>query len=358
MKILLLGEFSSFHNLLKEGLQEIGHEVVLASSGDGYRNVKRDIDLAKNRSWGLLKDAEHAVRLFQLSNEFKGFDVVQLMSPIIFPMKFGINEKLLKKLKENNNKLYLVGAGASTQNTIIADFLQNHFKYPQLYKLAKTEELKEMWSQTDEGRKYNSWLHDLIDGYIPIMYEYAEGYRMQNHEKLKKTIPIPANIDEIQYVGCGVKKKIRIFHGISRADKGTKLISEALENVENKYPNDVEVILKGNLPLKQYLEILDSTNIVIDQTYAVSYGVNAVYNLAKGKIVLGGGEEECLKEFGITHSPMIPISPDVKDIELKIEELIAQKTNLDEIGFASRKYAEEIHDYKNVASDYIKTWSL
>ena len=45
MKILLLGENSSVHSNLKDGLIELGHEVDVASDGDGWKNIPRDIDL-------------------------------------------------------------------------------------------------------------------------------------------------------------------------------------------------------------------------------------------------------------------------------------------------------------------------
>ena len=43
MKILLIGEYSNLHNSLKQGLQKKGHEVVLLSSGDGFKNFDSDI---------------------------------------------------------------------------------------------------------------------------------------------------------------------------------------------------------------------------------------------------------------------------------------------------------------------------
>lgn len=356
MKILLLGEFSSLHRNLQEGLIEIGHEVVLASSGDGYRNVSRDIDLAKKEIFGIFKNAELLFRLQKITNNLKDYDIVQLMTPIAFPTKFGINKFLLERIKDYNDKLFLVGAGATSQNTVIADFLRKQFKYPEICESIQSRN-KDLWSQTEEGRKYNKWFHEYIDGYIPIMYEYAQGYRNVGYEKLKNTIPIPVNLDKIEYVGNSVKNKIVIFHGITREGKGTHIISKALENIQSRYPNEVEIILKGNLPLKEYLEILNKTNIVIDQTYAVSYGVNAVYNLAKGKIVMGGGEDECLKEFGVINSPMVPILPNVRDIEMKLEKLIEEKNSFEEKGYQSRLFAEKIHDYKKVAHQYVKTWN-
>ena len=43
MRILLVGEYSRLHNSLKEGLVQLGHEVVLLSSGDGFKNFPSDI---------------------------------------------------------------------------------------------------------------------------------------------------------------------------------------------------------------------------------------------------------------------------------------------------------------------------
>ena len=48
MKILLIGEYSSVHSTLKEGLTELGHEVVVASAGDGYRNMREILILHLN----------------------------------------------------------------------------------------------------------------------------------------------------------------------------------------------------------------------------------------------------------------------------------------------------------------------
>ena len=47
MKILLIGEYSRVHLTLAEGLRSMGHEVVVASAGDGFKNYPRDIDLSR-----------------------------------------------------------------------------------------------------------------------------------------------------------------------------------------------------------------------------------------------------------------------------------------------------------------------
>ena len=45
MRILLLGEYSNFHNTLKAGLEKNGHSVLLMGRKDGFKNYSLDIDL-------------------------------------------------------------------------------------------------------------------------------------------------------------------------------------------------------------------------------------------------------------------------------------------------------------------------
>ncbi len=44
MRILLIGEYSLLHNSLKEGLVQLGHEVILAANSDGFKNYPVDLD--------------------------------------------------------------------------------------------------------------------------------------------------------------------------------------------------------------------------------------------------------------------------------------------------------------------------
>ena len=357
MKILLIGEFSSFHKMLKEGLEKIGHTVVLASNGDGSRNIKRDINFAKVYK-GKLGSLELIYRLFKIVPRLKNFDVVQLITPVSFPLNFGINNYLTKKILSNNKNVFLVGAGGSNHNTAIADFFETKYKYTNLYHEIKKNHNNKLWSQSNEGRIFNEFLLGKIKGYIPIMYEYAQPFRKgKGLNKLCKTIPIPLNIENIKYKENKINNKIIIFHGISRADKGTDIIEVAMKKIKEKYPDDVEIILKGNLPLNDYLEIISNANIVIDQTYTVSYGVNAIYNMAMGKVVLGGGKAECLKEFNLNSSPLVPIEPNEKDIYKKLEYLISKKETIRKIGYDSRKFVEEVHDYKKIAKKFVDVWT-
>ena len=47
MKILLIGEYSNLHNSLKKGLVDLGHDVKLISTGDGFKGFGSDILISK-----------------------------------------------------------------------------------------------------------------------------------------------------------------------------------------------------------------------------------------------------------------------------------------------------------------------
>lgn len=353
MKILLMGEFSGLHKNLKEGLVELGHEVDIASSGDGWKNVHGDIDLGSSHS-GLLGKADKMLNIIKSVPKFKNYDVVQFVAPVLFPRFLGINRIIVNYIFKHNRKVFLVGAGCNDSAT--ADFLEKKFRYPELF--FEIKQLYPLWSQTKLGRNYNRWFLKKINGFIPIMYEYAQGYRDIQYEKLCPTIPIPLNVDKIKYEDNIVKNKLVFFHGITREGvKGTPLIREAMKRLKSDYPDQVECILDGGMPLDEYLELLKKTNVVIDQVYSVSSGVNAVYNLAMGKVVVGGGEPEFLEEFNLKDSPLVCIQSSVDDIYNQLEVILKNKHAIVDIGRESRKFAEELHDYKKVAQKYIKVWN-
>lgn len=355
MKILLLGEFSAFHSNLKEGLLAQGHDVTIASSGDGWKKINSDLTIGTSKK-GLLGKLESLINLAKALPRLKGYDVVQFIDPVLFPKFLGINIAVVKFIFRNNKKTFLVAAGATNKISAIADFSQNRFKYPQLYQQVKKLN-PDMWSQTEKGRHYNAFFLEGINGVIPIMHEYAQGFRDINYPKLCPTIPIPMNIEKIQYKENIIRDKIVFFHGLNREGmKGTPLISKAMEKLEKNYPNEVKCIIDGRMPLEEYLSFLETVNVVIDQVYSVSVGVNGVYNLAMGKVVVGGGEPEFLSEFNLTKSPLLPIKPEVENIYQQLEWLVKNKSEIPNMGVESRKLSEALHDYKTVACKYIETW--
>jgi hypothetical protein len=129
--------------------------------------------------------------------------------------------------------------------------------------------------------------------------------------------------------------------------KGTKYIQEALSKMSKKYPNDIEVIIDGQMPLDDYLNIIKNVDVVIDQCKNYSYGsMNSLHALSMGKVVMSGLRPECFDEYGLVNMPsgIIHIEPNVEKIIFQIEMLIKNKDKLLFMGMENREFCEKYHD--------------
>lgn len=353
MKILLLGEFSALHKNLKEGLVELGHEAMVAGSGDGFKKVPVDISF-DSKLPGFFGKLDEKLKPLYSFNSLSGFDVVQLVNPYVFRKKFFPTEFFYNKVKNLNDKFFLLGAG---DDAYFWKYGRNALKYGPFEDFLKYDYGNENFHMDNEDSfAFNQRVAALVDGIIPIMYEYEVSYA--NHAKRLPAIPIPMNMNKIQYEQNQLSKKMTVFHGLNRYGfKGTRHVEEAFRYLSKKYPNDLNLIIDGKMPLNEYLNVMRRTNVVIDQMYSHSLGVNGVYALAMGKIVMGGAEPESLKSLGIENSPVINLQPNAQSIIDEVEKLLEKRSQISELGFKSRKFAERVHGHTKVAQQYIKTWS-
>lgn len=348
-KVLLLGEFSGLHTNLKEGLLEFGYDVKIASSGDGQKKINGDIDLKANSTsqFGIYKELKRKI------SEFKGYDVVQFINPYISNK---VAVLLYNSIFNNNDKIFTLACGDDVE------FIR-FVKSGGMEKYSPFGEDIKMGRQLPYDSRVDKILHtyfmNRINGVIPVLYEYAESYRRSKYkEKVLSTIPLPINTQKIEYHENRVNGKIVIYHGITRPEfKGSKYIIEAMEDIKRRYPNEVEIIHADFLPLNEYLDVINRANIIIDQCQSYSYGMNALYSMAKGKVVLSGAEVEGLSELGVIKCPVVNITPNTEQIFGVLEELISRKNEIPSIGEQSRNFVIEHHDYLKIAEKYINHWN-
>ena len=109
MRILLLGEYSNVHATLAEGLRKLGHEVVVVSNGDFWKDYPRDIDVARpSGRWGGLR---LWLRILSLLPKLRGFDVVQIINPMFFELKAERLFFLYHYLRKHNRRMVLGAFG-------------------------------------------------------------------------------------------------------------------------------------------------------------------------------------------------------------------------------------------------------
>ena len=302
MKILLLGDYSNVHATLALGLRALGHKVTLASDGDTWKNYPRDIDL-KRPSLGKLSSIVYFLRLLRTFRQFKNYDVVQLINPCFLPLKAERIRPFYHFLRRHNRKVFL-GAFGMDHYWVEAGLDCKTFRYSDFnigYKVRKSVD-NEIWIRDwlyGEKGKLNKEIAENCDGIVSGLYEYDAAYRPHFGDKVR-FIPFPIRLDNemARENSCSTKiftseSKVRFFIGIQKhrhAYKGTDVMLRALERLKANYPTEVEYVKAENVPFAKYVQLLASSDVLLDQLYSYTPAMNALQAMAQGLVVVSGGE--------------------------------------------------------------------
>jgi hypothetical protein len=375
MKILLLGEYSRLHNSLKEGLQKLGHEVTILGFKDGFKDYPVDFPLEKKWDNGLLKKIKLGVlrltgfdissyltyKQFQKNqNQFKDFDVVQLINENTFFCDYQHEKKILKYLFQHNKKVFLLSCG---DDYPYVTYNFNHPENPSIIQpyLARKIEDKNFSNvlkfRTKSYEKLHHYIYATIQGVIATDIDYH--IPLQNHPKYLGLIPSPMNLDKFPKTEMKIKDKIIIFHGINRESyfkKGNDFFEKALDIIKEKYPDKVAILVTENVPYKDYIKSYNQAHIVLDQLYGHDQGSNGLEAMSKGKVVFTNASKQFEKNYNVTEKVAINGLPDVEYLVAQLSFLIENPEEIIAIAKRARLFIEKEHDYLKIAEKYIAVW--
>lgn len=378
MKILLVGEFSRLHNSLKEGLLALGHEVVLVNNGDGFKNFPADISIRANFFKSKLGNIprqiwfrifkydlvllEHGIRFWWISKKLQHFDVVQFIneSPIQTVSKLEL--LLIKRLFKQNQKIFLLCCGIDY--VTVNHMLQQKDRYSVMN--AYFENIPEAKKQYDyffdfvdkPHQKIHKFLYKNIRGVIASDLDYVRP--LLGNEKYLGVIANPINTDKITVIENKISDKINIFLGINTGNsfkKGISFFEKAIEIIQEKYPNTVEVKITKDIPYSDYQKHFEKAHILLDQVYCFDQGFNALEAMAKGKVVFTGAETEFLNHYHLQEDEVaINALPDVAYLVEKLSFLIENPSEIERIGKNAIQFIQKEHHYITQAQKYVQLW--
>jgi len=376
MQILLVGEYSRLHNSLKEGLLALGHEVTLVSTGDEFKNFPSDMLLKRKCDSGISKKVKVGLfkllgldisslslknQFFQQKEKLKGFDIVQLIneSPLGILPKY--EKEIISYLNKNNAKLFLLSCG--TDYTSVKYAQEKKFRYSIFNpffdgKVSEKDFFPALKYLKPEYKDLHDFVFENVDGVIASDLDYD--IPLQGNKKYLGLIPNPVNTKKLKFQSINTEGKIIIFHGINRANyfkKGNDYFEAALEKLQQKYAEKVEVITVENVPYSEYIEKYNSAHILLDQVFAYDQGYNALEAMAKGKVVFTGAETEFLERYNLKEDEVcINSHPDSGYLFNKLENLILNPEKLTSISVNARQFIESEHDYITIAKKYLEVW--
>ena len=377
MKILLIGEYSNLHNSLKKGLLNLGHEVILLGSGDGFKKYDVDIliksTIFENKYLKIIAKIIDKVFKFSLNEleiyfkykriikNLADFDIVQLINERPFNTSANLEINLLKHIFKNNKKVFLLACGVDHKSISYAN--DKKFKYSILTPYFENNSLKKEYRHIlkyldSDHSKLSNYIEQNIQGIISSDLDYHIPY--VNSKKYLGMIPNPIDIDTLNEDGKSFNQKIVILHAINsknKLKKGNKFFKKSLSIIEGKYSNKVEITRTTDQAYSEHIKNVKNCDILLDQVYAYDQGYNALEAMAMGKVVLTGAEKEWREHYNIVEDyVVINAMPDVSYLVEKLSWLIENPEKIKMISKNAREFILKYHDYNVITKKYLKAW--
>ena len=389
MKILLIGEASFLHNTLKKGLLERGHRVLTMSDGNGWHDAQRDINLRRNLRWGKFGGLWVVWQLLRHLPQLCGNDVVQIHNYQFVPLMYRWNTLLLRFLKLTNRCVVKGCFGDDPQ--IFRRQAQGVPAYSDTFwsgQLQNTDQHRDRIAEVVEHGAEASWRKTpaMADALVPCLYEYWLDYNEPPYTAKLHYIPLPIECEGMvrwcdgEMVKCvgndtplpshpnnsqlptnlttSPPHHLTILIGLQpKRDfmKGAMKIAAFVEELARRHPGKVQIKYVEGVPYDEYMHLLAEADVLVDQLYSYTPSMNSLAAMARGTVVIGGGEEEYYEFIGEdTLRPIINVRPDVPDEEniAAIERALFTDGTLERMAQESIQFVHKYHDYRHVAEQY------
>lgn len=388
MKVLLLGEYSNVHHTLGEALRRAGHEVLLVSDGDGWKDYPRDVDLRRMQP-GPVGSLRYLTHLATLLPRMRGWDVVQVINPIFLDVKARWNRWMLGYLKRHN-RLLSVGCFGDDYYVIKRMMDPACFDYTDLQVGGQPV------AHATNARRIDTWLHtdkaaltqyamQRADCLVACLYEYWKVYNVPGFAQKLHYIALPMQVEEAgaSHVdatpGGGTAPATpaeahgQVTHILFAAQrlrkqmKGTDLLEPLLDRLATEYPDRVRVSKVESVPFAEYQRLVAEADVVVDQLYSYTPAMGALESLRQGKVVISGYETEYARflqgqnagvEVPEEETGIINLRPMDDEVNYaKLVRCLTQPETVARMKRAGRQFVSRWHDADRVAQRYIEVWS-
>ena len=127
----------------------------------------------------------------------------------------------------------------------------------------------------------------------------------------------------------------------------------AAQRLKNKYPNEVELLIAEGVPFAQYQQMMNGSDIILDQLYSYTPAMNALLAMSKGIICVGGGEPE---HYDMLHEqelrPIVNVQPHEQSVYDALENLILHPELVPKLKEESIAYVARHHNPISIARQY------
>ena len=359
MNILLIGEYSNVHATLAIGLRKLGHQVLVVSNGDFWKNYPRDIDVS--RKCGIIGGMLLYSKLIRLLPKLRGFDIVQIINPLFFELKAERIYTFYNYLRQHN-KCIIMGAFGMDYYWVHECITKMPLRYSDFnigHKLRTDNEAMKYrldWIDT-EKEKLNKYIAQDCDRIVAGLYEYWACYKPVFEDK---TVFCPYPIITKDTEPRKFDGTLKLFIGINserNVYKGTDIMLKAAQDLKEKHGSRIELNIAESITFNEYTKLMNGSDAILDQLYSYTPSMNSLEAMSKGIICVGGGEEE---NYDIINErelrPIVNTAPNYDGVVTAIEYMLDNPNCIDKMKSDSMLYISKHHDYMKVANKYIEIY--
>lgn len=366
LKILLLGDYSNCQRTLATGLRRLGCNVTLISDGSGWQGCHRDIDITRRS--GKLGGFRLFLRLStNLRRHLRGYDIVSVHDPNFLSLRPSLIKTVFNRLRRDNGAVFL---NAMSYDIPFLDMLADPacpLRYSEWFVDGKPNRLyitrENEWHDWHNKplKEYQQHFYSNIDGAVSVLYEY--------HLALQRTLPsdkiayggIPIDLDRFEPVKIPDHiDKVRLFLGRDRTRmlmKGSDLLEIAARKVVERHPDKAELVIVENRPFDEFITLLRSAHVVLDQIYSYTPATTALMAMAYGLNVISGAEDDYYNFIGEhDNRPIINAPIDLESLTDTIEQTVLHPELIAGRGRQSRRFVEKHNECTAVARRYLDFW--
>lgn len=367
LRILFMGDASNFHACLGVALRQMGHEVIVVSDGSRWMDTNRDINIL--RSPGTRGTVRYVLDVIKLLPKLKGFDIVHVSNPIFLSLRPGKVRFIFDYLKKHNRYVFLTALGTDYHyvQTCRDGITFRYSDYmignkPSPFMLSTESAAQSNWN-LPVMKWYSDYVTPKFDGVVACLYEYYKAYegKVPRERLAYGGIPIDTKT-VVPHIITETPSKVKFFLGRHRGRtvlKGTDLMLDALRRTCDRFPGQCEMQVVENRPYDEYVELLSSAHVNLDQLYSYTPATNALLGMARGVVAVSGAEPEYYDFIGEHECrPIINVSPLIDgDIDNKLAWIVEHRDQLPTLSRQSRQFVEKHNDNRIVAKRHIDFWN-
>lgn len=355
MKILLIGEASGVHRNLKAGLVALGVECHHVTQSDSTSWREFDDTFSPDYS-GVLGGLARNIAPFWKISKLDDYDVINFTNTIT-----AVHGKFTKYLDipwlRRKTKLMSYYALGCDEIGLIRR--NGNLPYnPCETCLASKDTLSRDCDLLFNPRYEKS--QDITRKYFDfaacsmVEYGHVEEIFGPNFAKIQ----FPVDISRIPFSPARPRPSVNIVHTPTRRGfKGTNTVLQAIE-ILKKRRHDFNFDLVEGLSYKEYVMRMVEADVVVDQIYSQSPGMNGLEMMAAGKIVLTGATAlgKAYFEF-MTDSPAFDAPPDAMLLADQLDLVIDRRNEFSVLAERGRSYVETNHSLIGVAERFLNEWT-